>query len=203
MASHDKKKAVDSDSGGHMAEPLKRLFTRDEYYAMAEAGILKPEDRVELIEGEIYWMTPIGNRHALCVTLLNDQLGALAVREQLSVSPQNPVHLNDFSEPQPDLALIERRMAGLSRAHPSPGEIYLVVEVAESSLEYDQRSKVPLYARNNIPEVWLVDLTRNVVEVYRDPSRDGYRSVQRLRRGDRIAPQAFPDFEIAVESILP
>lgn len=186
-----------------MAEPLKRLFTRDEYYAMAEAGILGPEDRVELIEGEIYRMTPIGNRHALCVTLLNDRFSVLAAREQVSVSPQNPVHLNDFSEPQPDLALIERRQAGLSRSHPLPGEIYLVVEVAESSFEYDQRRKVPLYARNGISEVWLVDLARNVLEVYREPARDGNRSVQRLRSGDRVAPQAFPDFVIAVESILP
>lgn len=186
-----------------MAEPLKRLFTRDEYYAMAEAGILKPEDRVELIEGEIYRMTPIGNRHALCVTLLNDRLSVLAVREQLSVSPQNPVHLNDFSEPQPDLALIERRQIGLSRSHPSPGEIYLVIEVAESSLDYDQRRKVPLYARNGVPEVWVVDLTRHLIEVHREPARDGYRSVQRLHQGDRIAPQAFPDFEIDIASILP
>src|SRR6185436_2930947 len=185
-----------------MAEPVKWLFTRDEYYAMAEAGILKPEDRVELIEGEIYRMSPIGNRHALCVTLLNDHLGVLAAREHLSLSPQNPVHLNDFSEPQPDLALIERRQAGLSRAHPMPGEIHLVVEVAESSLDYDRQSKVPLYARNGIPEAWLVDLIHDVLEVHRDPTPAGYRKVQRFHRGDRIAPLAFPDFEIAVESIL-
>ncbi|HYU32206.1 MAG TPA: Uma2 family endonuclease [Thermoanaerobaculia bacterium] len=186
-----------------MAEPLKRLFTRDEYYAMAEAGILKPEDRVELIEGEIYRMSPIGDRHAFCVTLLSDAFSVLSAQGRVSLSSQNPVHLSDFSEPQPDLAILHRRRAGGDSGHPTPSMVYLLIEVADTSLENDQRSKMPLYARCGIPEAWLVDLTRNVLEVYRDPSREGYRSIQRLRRGDRIAPLAFPDFEIAVETILP
>lgn len=186
-----------------MAEPLKRLFTRDEYYAMAEAGILKQEDRVELIEGEIYRMAPIGNRHALCVTLLNDCFSVLSGQGRASVSPQNPVHLNDFSEPQPDLAIIHRRRPGSDMVHPTPRMIYLLIEVAESSLENDQRRKIPLYALNEVAEVWLVDLLRQRLEVYRDPARDGYHTVQRLHRGDRIAPQAFPDFEIEVAAILP
>jgi Uma2 family endonuclease len=186
-----------------MAEPLKRLFTRDEYYAMAETGILKPEDRVELIEGEIYRMSPIGDRHAFCVTLLSDAFSVLSAQGRVSLSAQNPVHLSDFSEPQPDLAILLRRRAGGDSGHPTPSMVYLLIEVADTSLENDRRSKVPLYARCGILETWLVDLTRNVLEIYREPTRDGYRSVQRLRRGDRIAPQAFPDFEIAIESILP
>jgi Uma2 family endonuclease len=186
-----------------MAEPLKRLFTRDEYYAMAEAGILKPEDRVELIEGEIYRMHPAGSRHAGCVTLLNDLLAVLAVQGLVSISPQNPIHLNDFSEPRADLAVVERRQAGLSTANPTSDEVYFLIEVTDSRREHDQQSKIPLYARNSIPEAWLVDLTKRVLEVHRDPAPGGYRNVQRLRRGDRIAPQAFPDFEIDVASILP
>ena len=186
-----------------MAEPLKRLFTRDEYYAMAEAGILKPEDRVELIEGEIYRMSPIGDRHALCVTLLSDAFSVLSAQGRVSLSSQNPIHLSDFSEPQPDLAILLRRRSGSDPGHPTPSMIYLLIEVADTSLENDRRSKMPLYARYSIPEAWLVDLTRNVLEVHREPARDGYRNVQRLRSGDRIAPLAFPDFEIDVASILP
>lgn len=186
-----------------MAEPLKRLFTRDEYYAMAEAGILKPEDRVELIEGEIYRMTPIGNRHANCLALLADAFSALAAQGSISLWPQNPIHLNDFSEPQPDLAIVSRIHPGSDISHPTPERIYLLIEIADSSLEHDQRRKIPLYAWNRVPEVWLVDLKSHSLEVYRDPARDGYRTVQRLHRGDRIAPQAFPDFEIEVAAILP
>lgn len=185
-----------------MAEPLKRLFTRDEYYAMAEAGILKPEDRVELIEGEIYRMTPIGNRHATCLALLTDLFSPLSAQGSVSLWPRNPVHLNDFSEPQPDLAIVARLQPGLDIAHPTPERIYLLIEIADSSLEHDQRRKIPLYAWNRVAEVWLGDLKSRSLEVYRDPARDGYHTVQRLHRGDRIAPQAFPDFEIEVAAIL-
>ncbi len=186
-----------------MSEHLKRLFTRDEYYAMAKAGILKQEERVELIEGVIYRMHPAGNRQAGCVTLLNDLLAVLAAQGEVSISPQNPVHLNDFSEPRADLAVVQRRQAGLSTANPTSDEVYFLIEVSDSSLAHDQQSKIPLYARCGILEVWLVDLTKQVLEVHRDPAPAGYRKVQRFRRGGRVAPLTFPDFEIAVESILP
>jgi Uma2 family endonuclease len=148
-------------------------------------------------------MHPAGDRRALCVTLLNDLLAVLSAQGEVSVSPQNPVHLDDFSEPRADLAVVQRRQAGLGTGNPTSDDIYFLIEVADSYLEHDQQSKMPLYARSGVPEAWLVDLTRNVLEVRRDPAPDGYRSVQRLRHGDRISPQAFPDFEIAVESILP
>lgn len=186
-----------------MAEPHKRLFKRDEYYAMAKAGILKPDERVEFIEGTIYRMHPGGSRHAGCITLLNDLLAVLAAQGQVSVSPQNPVHLNDLSEPRADLAVVERRQAGFSVENPTPDDVYFLIEVADSPPEHDRQLKVPLYARNDIPEVWLVDLAKQILEVHRDPEPDGYKSVQRLHRGDFIAPQAFPDFEIEVASILP
>ena len=186
-----------------MAEPLKRLFTRDEYYAMAEAGILKPEDRVELIEGEIYRMTPIGNRHAGCVTRLVDGFASLIAAKRAMLSPQNPVFLSDVSEPQPDITLLRRHEGLYSTDHPTPEDVLLLVEVADSSIGFDRHTKIPLYALCGISEVWLIDINKEIVEVHRDPARNGYRSVQRFRCGDRIAPQAFPDFEIAVESILP
>jgi len=185
-----------------MAEPLKRLFTRDEYYALADAGILKPEDRVELIEGEIYRMTPIGNRHAKCVNRLVDGFAPLIAARRAALSPQNPVALTDLSEPEPDIVLLRRDEGLYAEGHPAPKDVLLLIEVADSSAGFDRGTKVPLYALCGIPEVWLVDLTRHVLEVYREPAHDGYRSVQRLHRGDRIAPLAFPDFAIAVESIL-
>jgi Uma2 family endonuclease len=186
-----------------MAEPLKRLFTRDEYYAMAEAGILKPKDRVELIEGEIYRMPPIGNRHAGCVNRLVGGFAPLIAAHRAVLSPQNPVDLTDISEPQPDITLLRPREDFYGESHPTPEDVLLLVEVADSSIGFDRGTKIPLYARCDIPEIWLVDLIKRTLEVHREPGRDGYRKVQRLRAGDRIAPLAFPDFEIAVESILP
>lgn len=185
-----------------MAEPLKKLFTRDDYYAMADAGILKPEDRVELIEGEIYQMGPIGNRHAGCVNRLVDEFAPLIAARRAVLSPQNPVNLTDISEPEPDVVLLRRREDRYSESHPTPEDVLLLIEVADSSIGFDRGTKLPLYARCGIPEAWLVDVVKRTLEVHRDPERDGYRQVQRLRDGDRIAPLAFPDFEIAVESIL-
>lgn len=185
-----------------MAEPLKRLFTRDEYYAMAEAGILKQEDRVELIEGEIYRMAPIGNPHAGCVNRLVRAFSTLVGQSRTILSPQNPVHLNDISEPQPDVTLLRPREDFYSEGHPQPADVLLLIEAADSSIRFDRSTKVPLYALNGIAEVWLVELVKRCIEVYRHPARDGYKTVQRFHRGDRIAPQAFPDFEIEVAAIL-
>ena len=186
-----------------MAEPLKKLFTRDEYYALAEAGILKPEDRFELIEGEIYCMPPIGNPHAGCVNRLVRQFSALVAADRAVLSPQNPVNLTDISAPQPDITVLRPREDFYGNGHPTPADVLLLVEVSETTIGFDRHTKIPLYARCGIPEAWLVDLTKEILEIHRDPARDGYRNVQRLRRGERIAPLAFPDFEIAVESILP
>jgi Uma2 family endonuclease len=186
-----------------MAEPLKKLFTRGEYHAMAEAGILKPEDRVELVEGEIYRMGAIGNRHAGCVNRLVDELAPLIAARRAVLSPQNPLNLTDISEPQPDVVLLQRREDRYSESHPTPGDVLLLIEVADSSIGFDRGTKFPLYARCGIPEAWLVDLVNRTLEVHRNPGREGYRQVQRLRAGDRITPLAFPDFKVAVESILP
>ena len=186
-----------------MAEPLKKLFTRDDYYAMADAGILKPEDRVELIEGEIYQMGPIGNRHAGCVNRLVRRLAVLTTTDRAVLSTQNPVNLTDISEPEPDITLLRPREDFYGEGHPTPEDVLLLVEVADSSIGFDRGTKLPLYARCGIPEVWLVDVVKRTLEVHREPGQNGYGQVQRLRDGDRITPLAFPDFEIAVESILP
>jgi len=180
---------------------LRRSFTVGEYHRMAEAGILRENDRVELLEGEILEMTPIGSRHAACVNRLNRlfsaQVGTLAL-----ISVQNPIQLGEHSEPQPDLALLRPRADFYAKAHPGPEDVLLVVEVAETSAESDRAIKVPLYARAGIPETWLVDLAGQCVEVRRKPTPQGYEEVQQLRRGQHIFPLAFSDLGIAVDEIV-
>ncbi len=167
---------------------------------MVQAGILREDDRVELLEGEILEMAPIGSRHAACVA----RLTALFARGQAKgiVWVQNPIHLSERSEPQPDLALLRPRPDFYAQAHPGPGDIFLVVEVAETSVEVDRDVKVPLYARAGIPEVWLVDLAGGCVQVFQEPTPQGYQEVRLVRRGDSLAPQVFPDCRLAAQDFL-
>jgi Uma2 family endonuclease len=178
----------------------RRRFTVEEYYRMAEVGILGPSDRVELIEGEIVEMAPIGLRHALCVALLTGRL-VKAIGDRALLWPQNPVRLFPDSEPRPDIALIGP--AWQRESHPGPRDVALVVEVADTTYRYDRYVKVPLYARSGVAEVWVVDLTRDVVEAFRNPSATGYASEQRIERGRTVAPVAFPDVVLSVADILP
>ena len=168
---------------------------------MGEAGILREDDRVELLEGEIVEMTPIGSRHAACVDRLN-HFFARGVGPRAIVRVQNPVRLSERSEPQPDLALLRARPDFYARAHPGPSDILLLVEVADTSAEMDREVKMPLYARAGIPEVWIVDLEGECVEVYREPTPQGYQNVRRIRRGQRVSPQAVPDLELAVDDLF-
>jgi Uma2 family endonuclease len=181
---------------------LRRRFTVDEYYRMGEAGILHEDDRVELIEGEIVQMSPIGSRHAACVKRLNGLFSRQIGQTAIVIGVQDPIHLGEYSEPQPDITLLRPRPDFYVSAHPGPADILLVVEVADTSVEYDRGVKIPLYARAGIREYWIVDLAGESVEVYRDPSPEGYRQARQLRRSERIAPEAFPDVEIAIDDIL-
>lgn len=178
----------------------RRLFTSAEYHAMAEAGILSEDERVELIAGEIVRMAPIGSRHAGCVKRLNRGLSPLGDRALISV--QDPIALGPSQEPEPDLSILRPREDDYTRSHPTPAEILLVIEVADFSLGYDRDVKIPLYARAGIPEAWLVNLLQREILMYRNPSENGYREVRTFRPGDRLSPQAFPDFELRVEAIL-
>ena len=180
---------------------LKRLFTVEEYYRMAEANIFSEDDRVELLEGEIVQMTPIGSRHASNVMRLI-RLFSQQVSEHALVSAQNPVRLDEYSEPQPDIALLRFRPDFYAEDHPKPEDVLLLVEVADTSIVFDRQVKVPLYAKAGIPEVWLVDLGGDSVEVHARPSRGGYEEVQQFRRGETISPQAFPDLKLNVSDIL-
>ncbi len=186
-----------------MALDLKRRrFTTDEYHQIAQAGILGEDDRVELIEGEIVEMTPIGARHAECVDRLTD-LFARAFGDAARVRVQNPIVLGEHSESQPDVALVRPKPGFYTSGHPTPGDVLLLVEVADSSVDPDRRVKVPLYVRSAIQEMWLVDLEQDTITIYRDPTPDGYRSARVARRDDELAPIAFPDRALAVDDILP
>jgi hypothetical protein len=154
-------------------------YTVEEYLRMGEAGILRADDRVELIEGEIAEMAPIGSRHAAFVRRLQRALDR-AVGERAIVSVQNPIVLGPRSAPQPDLALLQPRADFYEPAHPGPADVILLVEVADTTQRYDRQVKLPLYARHGVPEAWLVDLEENAIEVFREPSADGYRHAERL-----------------------
>lgn len=180
---------------------LRRRFTVDEYYLMAKVGILHEDDRVELIEGEIVEMSPIGSRHAASVMRLTQYLAEKAGRQAL-LDVQNPVRLGEHSEPQPDISLLKPRADFYAGAHPGPEDVLLLIEVADTSVDYDRQVKIPLYARAGIGEVWLVDLTENQVEVYRQPGPRGYRQILRPTTEDRLAPQSLPDLELSPRDIL-
>ncbi|MBT9166006.1 MAG: hypothetical protein DDT25_00670 [Chloroflexi bacterium] len=158
---------------------LRRLFTVEEYHCMVRAGILGEDDRVELIEGEVEEMTPIGSKHVASVNQLN-RLFSVNVGRRAIISVQNPIRLGERSEPQPDLASLRPCPDFYSPAHPGPEDILLVIEVAEASADYDRGIKVPLYARGGILEVWLVNLEGEATEVYQSPSPEGYHEMETL-----------------------
>lgn len=177
---------------------LRRGFTVEEYHRMGQAGILSEDERVELIEGEIVEMAPIGSRHQACVDRTNRWFSQ-RVGERALVRVQGPIRLEERSEPQPDLALLRPRPDFYAEAHPGPEDVFLVVEVAETSPDVDREVKVPLYARAGVPEVWLVDLGGECIEIYRNPTARGY---QEVRRGERLAPHALADLDLAVADVL-
>lgn len=180
---------------------LRRSFTVDEFHRMVQAGILTEDDRVELLDGEIVQMTPIGSKHAACVNRLT-RLFSGRVGDRAILSVQNPVRLSERSEPQPDFALLRPRPDFYASAHPGPEDVLLIVEVAETSVEVDRQVKAPLYARAGIPELWLIDLAGEGVEVYRRPTPKGYQDVRRLGRGQRLSPVMFPDLDLGSDDVL-
>jgi len=159
---------------------------------MAEVGILKPDEKVQLIEGEIIVMAPIGPGHAWDVALSNRAFSRL-VDDRFIVQIQNPVHLNDSSEPEPDIMLMRLRPEGYGQAHPTPADVLLVIEVADSSLTYDRDVKAHVYGRNGIPETWVKNLPEDCIERFTEPGPDGYAQHTIYRRGETITPVSFPD----------
>jgi len=186
-----------------MTEPVTTYrFTVEQYRQMGLSGVLREGDRVELIEGEIVTMSPIGSRHAACVKRSNQVFGN-RLGSRVLIGVQDPLELNEHSEPEPDLCLLVPRPDFYASGHPRPKDILLAIEVADSSLDYDRDVKIPLYARAGIREAWLVDLLARRIEVYRLPSPTGYESVEIVAETGTIAPEAFPDVRIGVSEILP
>jgi Uma2 family endonuclease len=184
-----------------MAVPLlKGPFTVDAYQRLAELGILREDDRVELIDGQIVEMSPIGDRHASCVRRLI-HLFARHLLDLAGIDVQNPIVLGRRDAPQPDLVLLKPR-ADAYRHHPRAADLLLVVEVADTTLAYDREIKLPLYARAGIPEVWLVDLAVDRIEVYRAPTAGTYTDTGSASRGHTLTPLHFPHLTLATDDIL-
>jgi Uma2 family endonuclease len=179
----------------------KRWITADEYERMGEAGIFPPDARLELIEGEIYAMSPIGSPHAACVDALTHFLGQKAQRRFI-VRVQNPIRLDDFSEPQPDVSLLRGRDDFYRHAHPRPEDVLLVIEVADTSVETDRSVKIPLYAKAGITEVWLVNLPDERIEIYSEPEGDSYQFVQNVERNGTAQARTLTDLSISAADVL-
>ncbi len=180
--------------------PRHRLTVAD-YHRLGEAGVLRKGDRVELLEGQLVDMSPIGPRHALAIDLLN-RLLPVALGEQAWLRVQNPIVLDDASEPQPDFAVVRYPWSGYPDAHPRPPDILLLIEVADSSLEFDLGAKLELYARAGIREFWVVDLTSNRVLVHRSPSDGRYDSVTAVDISGTLTVEALPGLTISAAHIF-
>jgi hypothetical protein len=183
------------------AVATRRRFTRAEYYRMAEVGILRKHDRVELIDGEIVEMSPTGRRHGAFVDNLTELLIVSLVGRAI-VRVQGSVALSDDTEPQPDLTVLRRGAVAYKERDASARDAVLVIEVADSSLAYDRSTKMRLYAEAGIPEYWVVDCAAETVEVHREPGPDGYRDVRLVAGVATVALQAFPDVEISTTAIF-
>jgi Uma2 family endonuclease len=182
------------------AVPLKR-WTREEYDRLVESGILSPEERVELLEGDIVRMYPQSPAHVVAVGIAIEALH-VAFQTGFDVRVRTPFSTDDASEPEPDVAVVRGHRRDYLRAHPTTA--VLLVEVSDSTLDYDRRRKGPAYARADVPDYWIVNLVDRVIEVYRDPTTDrGYQLAQRRRPGEPVFPLGAPHAAIAVDDLLP
>jgi Uma2 family endonuclease len=177
-------------------------ITVDEYHRMAAVGLLAPDARVELIQGEIIEMSPIGSLHAATVHALRDVLD-VGAGGQAAVRVQSPVQLGESSEPQPDLALVARREDYYASSHPKADEIYLIVEVSETTLRYDREVKAALYAQHNVPEFWLVDLKSRQLHVFRSPKEGIYTRVWSTDQPGPMALDSLPSVTIDLGGTIP
>jgi Uma2 family endonuclease len=179
----------------------RKKFTVAQYQQMIKAGVLTDRDRVELLQGEVIEMSPVGRHHASCVDRLTEFF-VLRLSAGAMVRVQSPIQLGLHSEPQPDLTLLKRRNDFYADAHPQPQDIFAIIEVSDTTIEFDRTIKIPLYVENAITEVWIVDLNEQCIEVYREPNALGYQQVQVFRRGQSLSLQAFPQVQFSVDQLL-
>jgi Uma2 family endonuclease len=183
------------------AEVKRHTFTAKEYRAMAGAGVLGEDDRVELLGGEIVDMAPIGSRHLACVVALTHLL-VESSGGRWFVSAQNPVRLSEHDEPQPDLSLLGGRPDPAAPAPPGPEDVFVVIEVSDTTLSYDRNVKLPLYARAGVPEAWIVDLAGRRVEVHSEPGPGGYRTSGAFGPGEMIVSSTAGGISLPVDEVL-
>ena len=184
-----------------MLAPAKHRFSVEDYYRMAETGVLRPDARVELLDGEIMDMSPIGPFHGGVVGRLT-RLFTIHSKDRWLVWPQNPLRLGDHSEPEPDVMLLKPSPDDYTNRHPRPEDVFLLIEVSDASLTTDLEKKLPAYGRAGVIEVWIVNLDEAVVEIYREPHFNGYGSKTVLRPGDQAVALAFPDAVVDVAKLL-
>ena len=177
---------------------LHARFSRDAYHRMIDAGVIHPESRVELIDGEIFMMLPIGPPQGSYTTRLSE-LFIRSLPDALQCRIQMPIVAGDHSEPEPDIAIVHRRADDYEHAHPTTNDVALLVEVAHSSLNFDLGRKLRLYASSDIPEYWVVDIEHRSIHIHRSPSGSEYTDVVTLQAGDGIAPLAAPACQFAVD----
>jgi len=184
-----------------IAPAARRQFTVDDYRRMREAQILTEDDRVELLDGEILLMSPVGPFHVGLVIKLTQLPSALLGTTGL-LSVQNPIELNQFGEPQPDVAVLRPRDDSYTTALPAPNDILLVIEVSDSSLAYDREQKLPQYALAGIAEVWIVDVQKQIIEQYTQPFEDQYTKLTKVFHGHRIAATTIPTLSFTTDHIF-
>jgi Uma2 family endonuclease len=185
-----------------VAKPTTRHpLTVDIYAQMVENGILGEDARVELLNGALFDVSPIGSRHAAIVDRLNFLFGR-ARGQEIIIRIQNPVQLNPISLPQPDVVLLRQRDDFYAEAHPGPADVLLLIEVADSSLAYDTEEKLPAYAAAGIPEVWIINLNDDCIDRHLTPDAQGYRLRERLRPGDDLTPTLLPETTLQVSTIF-
>jgi Uma2 family endonuclease len=183
-------------------EISRKLFTVHDYHRMVDAGILCEDDRVELIRGEVLTMSPIGPRHSAAVLRANHVLGRI-VGDRAIVGVQGSIRLDEYDEPQPDIYLLRPKEDFYASGHAGPADIFLIVEMADSSLGYDKEVKMELYAETGVPEYWIADIQDDCVVAYSNPDKHAYRTIQTFQRGSAVTPQLLPECRIPVDALLP
>ncbi|AFZ59856.1 Uma2 family endonuclease [Anabaena cylindrica FACHB-243] len=179
-----------------------RLWTVDEYHRMAEVGIFEPSERVELLEGKIIWMVAKGTAHSSAVGRTNKLLQNL-LGNHAWIAVQDPVKLNERSEPEPDIALVKIDPLDYADHHPTPAEIYFIIEVADSSLKLYTEIKAKAYSQAGIKDYWVLDVVKRELIVFRNPTTEGYQNQEIITEQQKISPLDFPDLEIVVSEMLP
>ncbi len=186
---------------GSLVVAARRPFTVDEFHLMAEAGILHEDDRLELIEGDIVDMSPVGIRHMATVKRLNDIL-THRLRNKATISVQDPIRLDDESEPQPDIAVLKYRRDYYARQMPTAVDVLLLIEVADSTMPFDRNVKRALYARAGILEYWIINLNENQVELYRRPENGDYTEQLIARDQEMVTAVSFPDIAFPASDLI-